>query len=169
MRLDRSSFFSLAISSRSIMHSIISFVLSNFILLLFIQHLWALTHLNIYQSCSYHFLMYHSLFFSLLYWLLIQFFFHHITSPHILSLVCIFVRTYSIYTDIFTYYYLDFNNNIFLYLLIFKYKKIKGVEKQPLTYYFTFYFNDDLINTASVIVISLLLSSIIYEKASERI
>ena len=77
----------------------------------------------------------------------------------------------SIYTDIFTYYYLDVNNDIFLYLLIFKYKKekIKGVEKQPLTYYFTFYFNDDLINTASVIVISLLLSSIIYEKASERI
>ncbi|BFK21789.1 hypothetical protein F300043A5_00840 [Massilimicrobiota timonensis] len=77
----------------------------------------------------------------------------------------------SIYTDIFTYYYLDVNNDIFLYLLIFKYKKekIKGVEKQPLTYYFTFNFNDDLINTASVIVISLLLSSIIYEKASERI
>ena len=76
----------------------------------------------------------------------------------------------SIYTDIFTYYYLDVNNDIFLYLLIFKYKKekIKGVEKQPLTYYFTFNFNDDLINTASVIVISLLLS-IIYEKASERI
>ena len=77
----------------------------------------------------------------------------------------------SIYTDIFTHYYLDVNNDIFLYLLIFKYKKekIKGVEKQPLTYYFTFNFNDDLINTASVIVISLLLSSIIYEKASERI
>ena len=77
----------------------------------------------------------------------------------------------SIYSDIFTYYYLDVNNDIFLYLLIFKYKKekIKGVEKQPLTYYFTFNFNDDLINTASVIVISLLLSSIIYEKASERI
>lgn len=77
----------------------------------------------------------------------------------------------SIYTDISTYYYLDVNNDIFLYLLIFKYKKekIKGVEKQPLTYYFTFNFNDDLINTASVIVISLLLSSIIYEKASERI
>lgn len=76
----------------------------------------------------------------------------------------------SIYTDIFTYYYLDVSNNIFLYLLIFKYKKkIKGVEKQPLTYYFTFNFNDDLINTASVIVISLLLSSITYEKASERI
>ena len=65
-------------------------------------------------------------------------------------------------------YILNIVTNIYLGL-DFKYKKIKGVEKQPLTYYFTFNFNDDLINTASVIVISLLLSSIIYEKASERI